>query len=439
MRILIVGSGGREHALAWKVAQSPHVDKVYVVPGNAGTEQEFKVVNVNIDYNDLPNIVRFAKDNYVDLVIPGPEEPLVNGLEYHCLLSNVPFFGPSKTAARLEGSKLFAKEFMTLYNIPTADYAAFNNEVSAVNYVKSRKTPIVIKANGLAAGKGVTIAKDINEAIQVIQQTFRQNFYGEAGRILVIEEYLEGEEVSFICMVDGEHILPLATSQDHKAVGYGDTGANTGGMGAYSPAPCITEELHEHIMKEIVEPTVQGMKEEGNPYTGFLYVGLMITPDGTPKVLEYNCRLGDPETQPLIMRLKSDLVELCLAGVNKKLDKVTAEWDPQTAIGVVLSSGGYPGKYSTGFPIYGLERGFPDHTKVFHAGTTTRAAAMLLSRKEVVTNGGRVLCVTSLGNSAQIAQSRAYGEIKKIHFNKMYYRSDIGYRAVAREVKNKEK
>ena len=426
MKVLIVGGGGREHALAWKAAQSSKVEKIFVAPGNAGTALENNIENVAIGAEDIDALVAFAKDNDVELTIVGPEAPLVIGIVDRFAAEGLRCFGPTQGAAQLEGSKAFTKDFLARNNIPTAAYGNFTDIQAATDYIRQQGAPIVVKADGLAAGKGVILARTEDEAIAAVEDMLAGNAFGEAGHRVVIEEFLTGEEASFICMVDGEHVLPLATSQDHKARDNGDKGPNTGGMGAYSPAPVVTDEIHQRIMNEVIWPTVKGMAAEGHPYTGFLYAGVMIDADGTPKVLEYNCRFGDPETQPIMLRLKSDLVALIDAALDKKLDSAEAEWDPRASLGVVLAAGGYPESYAKGDVIEGLESGDNDFTKVFHAGTT-------LDNGNVVTSGGRVLCVTALGESVGEAQSRVYDRVKKINWNKVYYRTDIGYRAVERE------
>ncbi len=430
MNVLIVGSGGREHALAWKAAQSAQVEKVFVAPGNAGTAIEAKLENVNLKINDIQGLVKFAQDNVVDLTIIGPEAPLVMGIVDAFQKVGLKCFGPSFQAARLEGSKTFTKDFLLRHNIPTACYGTFTELQTALTYLqRTFDNKIVIKADGLASGKGVVITDNLQEAEDTIRDMLEGNIFGEAGQRVVIEEFLEGEEASFICMVDGEHIQPFASSQDHKPRDEGDNGPNTGGMGAYSPAPVITADIHARVMKEIIEPTVKGMAAEGYPYTGFLYAGLMIDKQGTPKVLEYNCRFGDPETQPIMLRLKSDLVQACLAALDKRLDQITLEWDERTALGVVLASGGYPTSYAKGYVIRGLLEVDETSSKVFHAGTNKRDG-------EIVTDGGRVLCVTALGHSVSEAQKKAYAIVSRISWTNMYYRKDIGYRAVARELEN---
>ena len=426
MKVLVIGSGGREHALAWKAAQSPRVETVFVAPGNAGTALEPKLENVAIGVEDIDALVAFARDNAIAQTIVGPEVPLVLGVVDAFDKAGLRCFGPTQGAAQLEGSKAFTKDFLARHHIPTAAYGNFTDIDEAVAYVRQQGAPIVIKADGLAAGKGVILAQTVDEAIDAIKDMLAGNAFGEAGHRVVVEEFLLGEEASFIVMVDGEHILPLATSQDHKARDEGDRGPNTGGMGAYSPAPVVTPEMHERIMREVIEPTVTGMAAEGHPYTGFLYAGVMIAPDGTPKVLEYNCRFGDPETQPIMMRLRSDLVELIDAALDKRLDQVSADWDPRAALGVVLAAGGYPADYRKGDVIHGLPTESSPDAKVFHAGVAERDG-------EIVTNGGRVLCVVGLGDSVGAAQARAYELAEQINWKDMYYRRDIGHRAIARE------
>ncbi|EGQ9206578.1 phosphoribosylamine--glycine ligase [Vibrio cholerae] len=426
MQVLIIGSGGREHALAWKVAQNPQVDTIYVAPGNAGTALEHKVQNVNIGITDIPALVAFAQDKAIELTIVGPEAPLVIGVVDAFRAAGLPIFGPTQSAAQLEGSKAFTKDFLARHNIPTAAYANFTEIEPALAYVREKGAPIVVKADGLAAGKGVIVAMTLQEAEDAIQDMLAGNAFGSAGSRVVVEEFLDGEEASFIVMVDGENVLPMATSQDHKRVGDADTGPNTGGMGAYSPAPVVTQDVHDRVMREVIYPTVRGMAAEGNTYTGFLYAGLMIDSTGAPKVIEYNCRFGDPETQPIMMRLQSDLVELCQAAIAGKLDQVESKWDPRASIGVVLAAGGYPGDYAKGEVISGLPTQESAGQKVFHAGTETQG-------DQVVTNGGRVLCATALGNTVLEAQQRAYQLADQIHWNGMFCRRDIGYRAIARE------
>jgi phosphoribosylamine--glycine ligase len=426
MKILIVGNGGREHALAWKAAQSPLAERVYVAPGNGGTAQESKVENLPIAADDVPALVRFATAQAIDLTIIGPEAPLVAGVVDAFKAAGLRCFGPTRDAAQLEGSKAFTKDFLAHHRIPTASYGVFTETEHALAYLRRVGAPIVIKADGLAAGKGVILAEDLATAEAAVQDMLGAGRFGSAGNRVVIEEFLTGEEASFIVMVDGEHILPLATSQDHKARDDGDCGPNTGGMGAYSPAPIVTPEVQDRIMREVIEPTVAGLAAEGIHYVGFLYAGLMIDGGGAPKVLEYNCRLGDPETQPLLMRLESDLVELCLAAIEGRLDQVTAVWDARPALGVVMAAGGYPDGYETGHRIRGLDAALPSDVKVFQAGTRADGPTIL-------TNGGRVLCVTALGNSVSEAQSRAYQAVENIRWEGCQFRRDIGYRAIARE------
>ncbi|HIQ41072.1 MAG TPA: phosphoribosylamine--glycine ligase [Sulfurivirga caldicuralii] len=428
MKVLIIGGGGREHALAWKAAQSPKVDKVYVAPGNAGTALEPDMENVAIDATDIPALVSFARDNAIDLTIVGPEAPLVLGVVDAFADAGLKCFGPTKQAAQLEGSKAFTKDFLAKYNIPTAAYATFTEIDPAIAYIRKQGAPIVVKADGLAAGKGVILAQTEAEAEAAVRDMLAGNKFGKAGSRVVIEEFLTGEEASFIVMADGEHVIAMATSQDHKARDNGDTGPNTGGMGAYSPAPVVTPQIHERIMREVIWPTLRGMQQEGSPYTGFLYAGLMIAADGTPKVLEFNCRFGDPETQPIMLRMRSDLIELVEAALAGRLDQCTTEWDPRAALGVVMAAGGYPHSYRKGDVITGLDAAaaLPD-VKVFHAGTQLSADG------QVLTSGGRVLCVTALGDSVSAAQQRAYEAVAKIHWADEYHRTDIGHRAIARE------
>ncbi len=423
MKILIIGSGGREHAFAWKAAQSETVTQVFVAPGNAGTAQESKIKNVPLSADDINALVTFAQDNTIDLTIVGPEAPLVAGIVDEFQKLNLPCFGPSQAAAQLEGSKIFTKDFLSRHNIPSADYRHFTDIEQAIAYIHEIKAPLVVKADGLAAGKGVILAQTEEEAIAAVQNMLSGNGFGQAGQRIVIEAFLQGEEASFICMVDGEHILPLATSQDHKARDDGDKGPNTGGMGAYSPAPVVTPEVHARIMAEVIEPTVRGMASEGHPYTGFLYAGLMIDAQGNPKVLEYNCRFGDPETQPILLRLRSDLVELCLAALDKRLHEVEAVWDERAALGVVLAAGGYPGAYEKGFVINGLSKAARLEGKIFHAGTAEKEG-------QIVTSGGRILCACALGETVREAQSKAYALVEQINWEGLYYRTDIGHRAL---------
>ncbi|WP_127960223.1 phosphoribosylamine--glycine ligase [Serratia microhaemolytica] len=426
MNILIIGNGGREHALAWKAAQSPLATNVYVAPGNAGTAQEANLTNVDIAPTDIPALLAFAKSHAVDLTIVGPEAPLVLGVVDAFQAAGLTIFGPSQAAAQLEGSKAFTKDFLARHAIPTANYQNFTDVDAALAYVRQQSIPIVIKADGLAAGKGVIVATTLAEAEAAIRDMLAGNAFGQAGHRIVIEEFLEGEEASFIVMVDGENVLPMATSQDHKRVGDGDSGPNTGGMGAYSPAPVVSDEIHQRIMQQVIWPTVRGMAAEGNTYVGFLYAGLMISAEGQPKVIEFNCRFGDPETQPIMLRLRSDLVELCLAGTEGKLAEKNSTWDPRPALGVVLAAGGYPGDYRVGDVITGLPQQEVEDVKVFHAGTR-------LQDSKVVTSGGRVLCVTALGESVSAAQQRAYQAAQSIIWQDSFYRRDIGYRAIARE------
>jgi len=427
MNILIVGGGGREHALAWKATQSPLADRVFVAPGNGGTAREAGVTNLTIAAEDLDGLLAFAKNQRIDLTIVGPEAPLVAGLVDRFQAAGLACLGPTQGAAQLEGSKTFTKDFLKRHGIPTAAYGSFTELEAALTYLRQVGAPIVVKADGLAAGKGVILAADLATAEAAVRDMLAGNRFGTAGHRVVIEEYLQGEEASFIALVGQGQILPLASSQDHKARDDGDRGPNTGGMGAYSPAPVVTPELHERIMAEVMGPTVAGMAAEGLPYTGFLYAGLMIGADGTPKVLEYNCRCGDPETQPILLRLKSDLVELCLAALKGHLGEMTADWDPRAALGVVMAAGGYPDDYEKGHVISGLESAalVPD-TKVFHAGTA-------LVDGQILTSGGRVLCVTALGATVGQAQARAYQAVDRIHWRDGFCRSDIGHRAIARE------
>ena len=426
MNILIIGSGGREHALAWKAAQSPLADRVYVAPGNAGTAREPKVENVAIAVDDIPRLVTFARERDVGLTIVGPEAPLVLGIVDAFHDARLACFGPTKGAAQLEGSKAFAKDFLARHGIPTAGYATFTAVEPALAYLREQVAPIVVKADGLAAGKGVIVAQTLAEAQAAVRDMLAGDAFGAAGRRVVIEEFLDGEEASFIVMADGEHALPMATSQDHKRVGDGDTGPNTGGMGAYSPAPVVTSAVHRRVMDEVILPTVRGMAADGLPYSGFLYAGLMIMPDGAPKVIEYNCRFGDPETQPIMLRMRSDLVAHCLAALGGRLDAEHTDWDRRAALGVVLAASGYPGEYRKGDRIDGLDGPDLADAKVFHAGTAERDG-------QVVTSGGRVLCATALGMAVSEAQQRAYALAGRIRWNGMTCRHDIGHRAVARE------
>ncbi|WP_019342680.1 phosphoribosylamine--glycine ligase [Stutzerimonas stutzeri] len=425
MNVLIIGSGGREHALAWKVAQDPRVKKVFVAPGNAGTATEAKCENVAIDVLAIEQLADFAEHN-VQLTIVGPEAPLVKGVVDLFRSRGLDCFGPTAAAAQLEGSKAFTKDFLARHKIPTADYQNFTEVEPALAYLQEKGAPIVIKADGLAAGKGVIVAMTLTEAEEAVRDMLSGNAFGDAGARVVIEEFLDGEEASFIVMVDGANVLPMATSQDHKRVGDGDTGPNTGGMGAYSPAPVVTADVHQRVMDEVIWPTVKGMAAEGNVYTGFLYAGLMIDHHGAPKVIEFNCRFGDPETQPIMLRLQSSLVLLVEAALAKALDKIEAQWDPRPSLGVVMAAGGYPGEYSKGAAIHGLKAAAQLQGKVFHAGT-------LLADGAVTTSGGRVLCATALGETVSAAQQNAYALAARIDWDGHFYRHDIGYRAIARE------
>ena len=425
MKVLIIGAGGREHALAWKCAGSHRVTEVIVAPGNAGTASEPKVRNVNVAAEDVPGLITLARTEQIDLTIVGPEAPLVAGVVDEFTRAGLKCFGPSRAAAQLEGSKAFTKEFLRRHAIPTASYATFTRETFDPDYVRRQRMPIVIKASGLAAGKGVVIANTPNEAIATAESMFAGQF-GESGHVVVVEEFLPGEEASFIVMADGKHILPLATSQDHKRLRDGDEGPNTGGMGAYSPAPVVTDALHARIMNEVMQPAIRGLAADGMPYTGFLYAGIMIAPDGTPNVLEFNCRFGDPETQPILARLLTDLTVLCEAALAGQLDRVAAEWDPRAAVGVVMAAAGYPEEVRRGDPIEGLDRAAQLPGKVFHAGTKTQSG-------KIVTNGGRVLCTVGLGPTVKAAQAEAYRLVNTISWPGAQFRRDVGYRAVARE------
>ena len=425
MNVLIIGSGGREHALAWKVAQDERVEKVFVAPGNAGTAIEAKCENVAIDVLELDKLADFAADN-AQLTIVGPEVPLVAGVVDLFRERGLKCYGPTAGAAQLEGSKAFTKDFLARHKIPTAGYGNFTEVEPALAYLREQGAPIVIKADGLAAGKGVIVAMILAEAEDAVRDMLAGNAFGEAGSRVVIEEFLDGEEASFIVMVDGSNVLPMATSQDHKRVGDGDTGPNTGGMGAYSPAPVVTDAVHQRVMDEVIWPTVRGMAAEGNLYTGFLYAGLIIDSSGAPKVIEFNCRFGDPETQPIMLRLQSSLVELIEAALDGRLDQTEAQWDPRPSLGVVLAAGGYPGDYRKGDAIQGLDQAVSTDGKVFHAGTA-------LVNRQVVTQGGRVLSATALGDNIQSAQQAAYALAGAIEWDDCFYRSDIGYRAIQRE------
>ncbi|MFP8965677.1 phosphoribosylamine--glycine ligase [Pokkaliibacter sp. CJK22405] len=425
MKVLVIGSGGREHALAWQAAKDPRVTEVFVAPGNAGTAIEDKLTNVDIDVLALDALADFAKNNDVALTIVGPEAPLVAGLVDKFVELGLPVFGPTAGAAQLEGSKAFTKDFLARHAIPTADYQNFTEVEPALAYLQEKGAPIVIKADGLAAGKGVIVAMTQAEAEEAVRDMLSGNAFGDAGCRVVIEEFLQGEEASFIVMSDGVNVLPMATSQDHKRVGEGDTGPNTGGMGAYSPAPVVTDVVYQRAMDEVIMPTIRGMEKEGYPFQGFLYAGLMIDETGAPKVIEFNCRFGDPETQPIMLRLKSSLVELCEAAVAGKLDTATIEWDQRPSLGVVLAAGGYPGNYGKGDEIT-LPASLPEGIKIFHAGTK-------LVDGKVTTNGGRVLCVAAMGDSVKEAQERAYSACDQVSWNGMFCRRDIGWRAIARE------
>jgi phosphoribosylamine--glycine ligase len=430
MKVLIVGGGGREHALAWKAAGSRHVSRVFVAPGNAGTAREKKVENIPIASTDIRALIDLATEKSVDLTVIGPEAPLVAGITDAFSAAGLKCFGPTAPAARLEGSKVFAKDFLARHHIPTADYRVFSDAEEASAYIRRRGAPVVVKADGLAAGKGVILAETREEAEAAARQMLAQRKFGEAGGTIVVEDLLSGEEASFIVMVDGTHVLPLATSQDHKARYDGDRGPNTGGMGAYSPAPVVTPQVYDRAMKDVILPTVQGMADEGNPYTGFLYAGLMIDDQGLPKVLEFNCRCGDPETQPIMMRLASDLVEMCDTALEGTLDRLSVKWDSRASVGVVMAAGGYPESYRKGDTIHGLPDRESGDVKVFHAGTA-------LKNDRVVTAGGRVLCVTALGDTVGDAQSKAYEMVKRITWEDVVYRTDIGYRALAREARKR--
>lgn len=421
MKVLVIGSGGREHALAWQCAQFDEVKHVFVAPGNAGTALEKKISNIDIDSENISELITFAKEESIDITIVGPEAPLVLGVVDEFEDEGLCIFGPSKQAAQLEGSKAFCKDFLERNNIPTAYYKVFTETKSAINYVEEKGTPIVIKADGLAAGKGVIIAHSLEEATHAINDMLEDNRFGEAGSRVVIEEFLEGEEASFIVMVDGSSILPMATSQDHKARDNGDMGPNTGGMGAYSPAPVVSDLVYKNAMEKVIRPTVDAMKNEGMPYTGFLYAGLMIDHNGNVKVLEYNCRFGDPETQPIMMRLQSNLAMLCLLGANGSLDKATANWDSRTSLGVVMAANGYPYSYQKGDEI--SLPASSSSSKVFHAGT-------MLDNNKILTNGGRVLCATSLGKDLKDAQNKAYELVKEVNWDGSYFRSDIGFKGL---------
>lgn len=427
MNVLVIGGGGREHALAWKAAQSDAVHTVFVAPGNAGTAAEAGIENVAIAADDIDSLLTFAQEKQIGLTIVGPEAPLVLGVVDKFTAAGLSIFGPTQAAAQLEGSKAFSKDFLARHDIPTAAYGTFTDIAAAKDYVRQQGTPIVIKADGLAAGKGVIIAENESDAFAAIDDMLAGNRFGEAGSRVVIEEFLVGEEASFIVMVDGKTALPFASSQDHKARDNGDKGPNTGGMGAYSPAPVVTPEVHDWVMQHVIQPTVEGMAAEGHPYTGFLYAGLMVAPDGTSKVLEFNCRFGDPETQPIMMRLRSDLVELCKSACAGDLAGKSIDFDPRATVGVVMAAGGYPDNYAKGDVITGIDAAEANGAKVFHAGTK------LNDNNQLVTAGGRVLCVTAIGDSVTKAQQQAYTALSKISWNNAYFRTDIAHRAIARE------
>ena len=419
-RVLIIGSGGREHAFAWKMSQSDKVEKIFVAPGNAGTESEIKTSNVEISHNDIDSLIKFSKDENINLVVIGPEDPLVNGITDQFSAAGINCFGPSADAAKLEGSKGYSKMFMRKYGIPTANFSTFDDVFAAKNYAKDKTYPLVIKADGLAAGKGVVIVEDFESASKIITEFMNEKIFGEAGNRIVIEEFLTGQEVSFIVMVNGEEILPLATSQDHKTIGEGDKGLNTGGMGAYSPVPFVNDELKLTILNKIIKPTVKGLASEGINYRGFLYAGLMISENLEPKVLEYNCRFGDPETQPIMMRLESDLYDLIDTCFKGGIDKFPIEWNSNIALGVIMSSRGYPESYETGLEITGL-KDLNNNLKVFHSGTK-------IENNKTLTNGGRVLCVTSLGSDIKQSRDLAYSAVSQIKWKGSYFRKDIGFR-----------
>jgi phosphoribosylamine--glycine ligase len=426
MRVLIVGSGGREHALAWKCAQSPDVEEVLVAPGNAGTALEPGVRNVDVSSENIDALANLAQSKNIGLTIVGPEAPLVAGIVDRFNELGLPCFGPSVAAAQLEGSKAFSKDFLARHGIPTAAYQNFTELQSALEYIREQGAPIVIKADGLAAGKGVIVAMTLEEAEAAATDMLSGGRFGDAGARIVVEEFLDGEEASFIIITDGKNIVPLATSQDHKARDEGDVGPNTGGMGAYSPAPVVTAGVEQKIMDLVIRPTLDGMQKDGNTYLGFLYAGLMIMADGTPKVIEFNCRMGDPETQPIMMRLQSDLAVICSATLDGKLGEQQTQWDPRAALGVVMAAGGYPDNYAKGKSIAGLDDANSDTQKVFHAGTAT-------GNDGIVTSGGRVLCVVGLGVTVAEAAEQSYDAVDKIHWDDVYFRTDIGHRAIARE------
>ena len=422
-RVLIIGSGGREHAFAWKISQSDKVEKIFVAPGNAGTESEAKTTNIDISPNDINALISFSKNENINLVVVGPEEPLVNGITNKLTSEGINCFGPSSEGAKLEGSKGYSKMFMQKYNIPTANFCTFDEVIEAKNYVKDKKYPLVIKADGLAAGKGVIVVEDYESASKNITEFMDQNKFGEAGNKIVIEEFLVGQEVSFIVMVNGEEILPLATSQDHKTIGEGDKGLNTGGMGAYSPVPFVNDELNKKILDSVIRPTVKGLASEGIYFRGFLYAGLMIDENLNVKVLEYNCRFGDPETQPIMMRLESDLYDLIDICFKGGIDRFPIEWNSDMALGVIMSSKGYPESYETGNTITGLKNLNDKNLKIFHSGTKKES-------NKILTSGGRVLCVTALGEDINKSRELAYSAISEINWKGCYFRKDIGFRVI---------
>lgn len=425
-KVLIVGSGGREHALAWKCAQSPRVDEVLVAPGNAGTELESGIRNIDVAAENIAGLLELAKSEAVALTIVGPEVPLVAGIVDRFQEQGLPCFGPNAAASQLEGSKAFTKDFLRKNNIPTAQYRNFDQLEPALRYVRLKGAPIVIKADGLAAGKGVVVAQSVEEAETAVTDMLSKHNFGSAGQRIVIEEFLEGEEASFIVITDGTNVLPLASSQDHKARDEGDSGPNTGGMGAYSPAPVVSAEVEQRILEQVIHPTLAGLRDQGITYVGFLYAGLMIAADGTPRVIEFNCRLGDPETQPIMTRLQSDLVSLCEATIDGRLADQVVVWDDRAALGVVMAAGGYPHAYKKGDPIAGLPLEANERCKVFHAGTA-------ITGGKTVTNGGRVLCVVALGDSVGDASEEAYSTVRRIEWPNVFYRRDIGHRAISRE------
>ncbi len=422
-KLLVIGSGGREHALAWKLAQGEGVEHVYIAPGNAGTAQDHKLSNVALAVDDFEGLADFAKNNDIEFTVVGPEAPLVDGIVDYFRKQDLLCFGPTAKAAQLEGSKSFTKDFLARHNIPTAKYQTFTSPQEAKAYVRGQGAPIVVKADGLAAGKGVIVAMTVEEANSAIDDMLEGNQFGEAGHRVVVEEFLEGEEASFIVVTDGEQVVCMATSQDHKRVGEGDTGPNTGGMGAYSPAPVVTSEVEKKILDQVITPTINGLRNEDNRYLGFLYAGLMINDAGEPKVIEYNCRFGDPETQPIMMRLESDLAELCRCTLNGSLESYDIKWSDKSSLGVVLAAEGYPSNYEKGLEISGLTPNNDHSTAVFHAGTKQ-------VDDKVVTNGGRVLCATALGSDIKEAKQKAYALVDNIGWQGMFYRSDIGYRAL---------